>query len=144
MKVFVATAASQGARPDDEFDGCVEGELVWMLPECGRVTEFGEACSCAIGFLGIASHQLTTTVMSRDLPELNRQRFIRLLQEFHEPGCTCFARVPLPVAAHRMLALAARQPTDTVLDRWSGWVGPRFDPVTGALHPALGPASGPV
>src|SRR5512140_3393805 len=61
MKILVATAQTQGARPTD-FDFCIEGELVWIGMVCAddrRDPDRG--CGCGRSFAGMNSHRATTT-----------------------------------------------------------------------------------
>lgn len=63
MKILVATAITQGMRPND-YHYCVEGELVWMQEPCARDRDKPDGpCGCGRGFAGAASHRATTTAM---------------------------------------------------------------------------------
>ena len=74
MHVLVATAETQGDRPDDFFHA-IEGELV-MLPvlECAD-----RRCGCRWSFTGISSHRMTTTAKVVDRPDLDYQSYRDLL-----------------------------------------------------------------
>ena len=61
MKVLVATAQTQGER-DNDFNHCVEGELVWLGVLCqGDRSDPDGCCGCGRSFSGMNSHQGTTT-----------------------------------------------------------------------------------
>lgn len=61
MKVLVATASTQGARPND-YCWTVEGELVRVDEVCRTDLEDPDGgCGCGRGFAGLASHHATTT-----------------------------------------------------------------------------------
>ncbi|MGS0685607.1 DUF7715 family protein [Nakamurella sp. GG22] len=67
MKVLVATTRTQGARSND-FDFCVEGELVWIGAVCAddrRDPDGG--CGCGRAFAGMSSHRGTTTARVAEL-----------------------------------------------------------------------------
>lgn len=75
MRVVVATRESQGARTDD-FDWCLDGELVWVAEPCGRDRQGDRhSCGCGRAFAGMASHRSTTTAVVRNLPQLTRVEF---------------------------------------------------------------------
>ena len=68
MKVLVATAQTQGVRPND-FDHCVEGELVWISTVCATDQEDPDGgCGCGRSFAGMNSHRATTTARVADVP----------------------------------------------------------------------------
>jgi hypothetical protein len=80
MKVLTATARTQGQREND-FNYCVEGELVWV----GLVCATDEAnpdggCGCGRSFGGLSSHRATTTAMVRDLAEMSRRDYVDALR----------------------------------------------------------------
>ncbi|MGH8937192.1 MAG: DUF7715 family protein [Acidimicrobiia bacterium] len=76
MKVFVATARTQGRRPDD-FCWTVEGELV-RFP---GVTCNCPGCGCDRAMAGLSSSRATTTFTVRDLPDLDGGAFGQLLAD---------------------------------------------------------------
>lgn len=76
VKLFVATARSQGRRPDD-FCWTVEGELV-RFP---GVTCSCPGCGCDRAMAGLSSSRGTTTFMVRDLPDLDVGAFVELLKD---------------------------------------------------------------
>jgi hypothetical protein len=69
MRILVATGHTQGTNPND-YDYCVEGELVWVQSPCDR-----DECGCRRGFAGAASHRATTTAMVVD-SELTRDDLV--------------------------------------------------------------------
>ena len=63
MRVLVATHRSNGSSAND-YDFCVEGELVYMQGPCGRdLRDPDGPCGCGRGFSGTNSHRATTTAM---------------------------------------------------------------------------------
>lgn len=133
MRVLVATEESQGRRTDD-FDWCVEGELVWVAEPCDRdrrgdVTSYG----CGRAFAGMASHRSTTTAVVRDLPQLTRQAYEDALR-----GSLIDQGWPAEWAEDlidELIVWSEAWPVGTVLERHLDFVGRRFDPGTGALRP---------
>jgi len=66
MKILVATAQTQGDRPND-FDFCVEGELVWIGMVCAADRRDPDGgCGCGRSFAGMNSHRATTTALVAD------------------------------------------------------------------------------
>jgi hypothetical protein len=132
MKVLVATHESQGAREDD-FDGCVEGELVWVQEACGRDRSGGSDCGCGRAFAGVASHRGTTTATIRDLPGMTFPRYVQALEDsFEAQG---WPKEWAPEVAQDLLHYARTWPVETVLERNLDFIGVRFDPSTGELRP---------
>ncbi|MEZ5097979.1 MAG: hypothetical protein R2731_19025 [Nocardioides sp.] len=80
MLVLVATRKTNGALPDD-FDHCVEGELVTIDEPCDDDLRDpdGGGCGCGRSFSGLHSHRATTTaaVVERDLSEADVREAIR-------------------------------------------------------------------
>jgi hypothetical protein len=67
MKVLVATAQSQGER-DNDFNYCIEGELVWIGMVCATdQSDPDGGCGCGRSFAGMNSHQATTSVRVADV-----------------------------------------------------------------------------
>lgn len=133
MRVLVATHESQGCRTDD-FDWCLDGELVWVAEPCDRDRR-GDANSCGCGraFAGMASHRSTTTAIIREMPDLTLAAYedtLRMsLVDQGWPG----------EWAEDLLAdlirWGATWPEGTILERHLDFVGRRFDPSTGRLRP---------
>ncbi|MHA6623096.1 DUF7715 family protein [Pseudonocardia sp. DLS-67] len=68
MNVLVATARTQGDRPND-YHFCIEGELVRIDEVCAR--DRGDpdgGCGCGRGFGGLNSHRATTTARIAEVP----------------------------------------------------------------------------
>jgi hypothetical protein len=131
MKVLVATNESQGAR-DDDFSGCVEGELVWIQEPCARDRSGSGDCGCGRAFAGIASHRGTTTATIRDLPGLTLPEYIEALRaSFVDQG---WPGEWAPDAAVELLEFCGTWHTDVVLERQLDFVGLRFDPSTSELR----------
>lgn len=91
IKVLIATSETQGAREND-YNWCVEGELVWLAPVCARDREDPDGgCGCARGFAGLNSHRATTTAMVRTIEGLTHEDYVEALrssmdQQGYEPG----------------------------------------------------------
>lgn len=133
MRVLVATSESQGVRADD-FDWCLEGELVWVAEPCGRDRRGDpQSCGCGRAFAGMASHRSTTTAVVRDLPQLTRHAYeetLRMsLQDQGWPGEWAEDLVL------DLLRWAHTWDEGTVLERHLDFVGRRFDPGSGAVRP---------
>ncbi|MFF5986845.1 DUF7715 family protein [Prauserella flavalba] len=79
VKVLVATSQTQGVRASD-YHWCVDGELVWIAPICGKDWEDPDGgCGCARGFAGLNSHRATTTAMVRTLA-LDRDDYVEAIR----------------------------------------------------------------
>lgn len=131
MKVLVATHESQGAREDD-FDGCVEGELVWIQEPCALDRAGSGDCGCGRAFAGIASHRGTTTATIRDLPGLTMERYTEALRgSFADQGWP--SEWALEVAVELLEYCTPWEP-GVVLERRLDFVGRRFDPSSGELR----------
>src|SRR3979411_381741 len=87
MKVLVATAETQGLRPND-FDFCVEGELVTVGLVCApdrRDPDGG--CGCGRAFAGLNSHRATTTAKVKEI-ELSEDDYVEALRSsLTQQGC---------------------------------------------------------
>ncbi|MFJ1536385.1 hypothetical protein ACIOFV_50280 [Streptomyces mirabilis] len=68
MKLLTATSRTQGQR-DNDFNWCVEGELVIVGPiVCDRDAEDPDGgCGCGRAFAGLNSGKSTTTALVKDL-----------------------------------------------------------------------------
>lgn len=132
MKVLVATHESQGVRADD-FDGCVEGELVWIQEPCVRDRSGSGECGCGRAFAGVASHRGTTTATIRDLPGMTLGEYIEALRSsFVDQG---WPAEWAPEVALELLDCAKTWDEGVILERRLDFVGVRFDPGTGRLRP---------
>jgi hypothetical protein len=68
MRVLVATARTQGNRPND-YHFCIEGELVRINEVCARDRDDPDGgCGCGRGFGGLNSHRATTTARIAEVP----------------------------------------------------------------------------
>lgn len=135
MKVLVATRRSQGERELD-FHDCVDGELVWITEPCGRGLEPGHAyCSCSITFVGAASFGMTTTAMVADLELLTPPSYADALRD----ALRGLPRGALnaEATAEALAAIAADLPVGTVVERYNGWLQPRYEPGTDRLNPSI-------
>jgi len=113
-KILVATAATQGARAND-YNYCVEGELVWIQEPCDRDDRDPDgSCGCARGFAGAASHRATTTAKVVDSP-LSRAEVMLAFQTSLVDGgwpITWFRAV-----TEENIAVAADFPVGAVVER---------------------------
>ncbi len=117
MKVLTATAQTQGQREND-YNWCVEGELVWITPPCATdgVDPDGP-CGCGRGFAGLSSHRATTTARVRDL-QLSRNDMITAVAAYYESA----GYAPIPAAeleyeVDEMLDIAAAWKVGTIIER---------------------------
>jgi hypothetical protein len=79
MKVLTATAATQGYRAND-FDYCVEGELVHIGMVCAKDRSDPDGgCGCGRAFAGLNSHRATTTAMIREI-DFTRDDYVEALR----------------------------------------------------------------
>ncbi|MGN6408755.1 MAG: DUF7715 family protein [Curtobacterium sp.] len=140
MRVMVATRESQGRRADD-FDWCLDGELVWVAEPCDRDRRGDlNSCGCGRAFAGMASHRSTTTAVIREIPGLDRSGLtatLRMsLQDQGWPGAWAEELV------EDLVRWGEAWPEGTVLERNLDFVGVRFDPSTGDLLPRFTVPSG--
>ncbi|MFA1547360.1 DUF7715 family protein [Actinomadura chokoriensis] len=88
LKLLTATNAGQGLR-DNDFDWCVEGELVHIGTVCAR--DQGDpdgGCGCGRSFAGLNSHRATTTAMVRDVPGFTEDdRVLAIRSSLEQQGC---------------------------------------------------------
>ncbi|MPY77362.1 MAG: hypothetical protein GEV04_02495 [Actinophytocola sp.] len=113
-KVLVATAKTQGAR-DNDYNWCIEGELVWFPPMCRRGIEDPDGrCGCGRGFGGLNSHRATTTAMVRTLAGLSRDDYVKAIGSSMAAQGYDSARAP--VVADAMLDLVADLPDGAVTE----------------------------
>lgn len=112
IKALVATAATQGVRTDD-YNWCVEGELVWFPPTCCGLDD-AKRCGCERGFGGLSSRRATTTAMVSEL-NLTRDDYVEALRSSVADQGYC----PHGTAevADLMLALAQGFPTGAVVEK---------------------------
>ena len=124
MKVLVATAETQGARPSD-LDNCVDGELVWMIDACpaSRRNPYGPCC-CGRSFSGMSSDEYTTTAAVREIAGLTLADYTDALRAcFDAKGwCSCCTARPLDDMVRELVALAAAWPDGAVVERRVDWL----------------------
>ncbi|MGO4692444.1 DUF7715 family protein [Glaciibacter sp. 2TAF33] len=125
MKVLVATRQTQGDRVGD-FSDTIEGELVFDAGPCEQaVREQSWECICSMGFVGLASGELTTTAVVANLPVAPRE-FERLFRDSLAPEGICADCAKDMAQAARAFAL--RWPLGTVIERNRFDVRPRKRP----------------
>lgn len=115
MRLLTATGLTQGRRSND-FDWCVEGELVRFGLVCAtdRFDPDG-GCGCGRAFAGLNSHRATTTAMIRDIPGFGVADYVEAIrssldQQGWDPATA-------EDEAAELLGLASVWPTGTVLER---------------------------
>ncbi|GLZ04209.1 hypothetical protein Acsp03_16750 [Actinomadura sp. NBRC 104412] len=88
MKLLTATYVSQGYR-DNDFAGCVEGELVHIGEVCARDKENPDGdCGCGRSFAGLNSYLATTTAMVREIPGFTDDDYVLALRSsLEQQGC---------------------------------------------------------
>jgi hypothetical protein len=115
MRLLTVTARTQGWRADDSCDG-VEGELVWMPNPCGgsMLQPDAPTCNCHRIFGGVSSGGASTTalVVESDLSRREVVQVMRAGAPVNEWPTTCAGHL-----SDEMLAVAARWPAGTVLER---------------------------
>ncbi|MGH3585822.1 MAG: DUF7715 family protein [Pseudonocardia sp.] len=116
MKIMVATARTQGARPGD-YHFCIEGELVRLTEVCARdQADPDGGCGCGRAFGGLGSHRATTTVRVADLPLTMADYALALQSSEQAQGWNPCAECALAEAVD-LADLALSWPVDTVLER---------------------------
>jgi hypothetical protein len=88
MKLLTATNAGQGLR-DNDFDWCVEGELVHIGMVCARDRDDPDGgCGCGRSFAGLNSHRATTTAMVREIPGFTEaDHVLAIRSSLEQQGC---------------------------------------------------------
>lgn len=81
IKVLVATSKTQGAR-DNDYNWCIERELVWFPPICRSSKANGpdDKCGCGRGFGGLNSHRATTTAIVQKIAGLSRLDYVEAIR----------------------------------------------------------------
>ncbi len=114
MKILTATATAQGRRHND-FNYCIEGELVWIGLVCATDRRNPDGgCGCGRAFAGMSSHRATTTAMIRDVAT-DRRRYVSALRASLEAQ-----RWPAASAddlADGLMQLVGDWPVGTVVER---------------------------
>jgi hypothetical protein len=118
MRLLIATARTQGDRRTD-LAHAKDGELVWIPDLCPRaILRPGEpVCMCARSFVGVSSGAPTTTalVVETDLSRREVTAIMRSGALVNGWPATCAGHL-----TDHVLAIAARWPTGTVLERDAG------------------------
>ncbi|TDC83336.1 hypothetical protein [Actinomadura sp. 7K507] len=88
LKLLTATNSSQGFR-DNDFDWCVEGELVHIGIVCARDQDDPDGgCGCGRSFAGLNSHRATTTAMVREVPGFTVDDYVLAIRSsLEQQGC---------------------------------------------------------
>jgi len=119
MKVLVATGLTQGERADD-FNDCVEGELVWMREGCAEsIYAKDKKCRCRRALLGMSSLNDTTTALVRDIPGLTRAEYEQALRaNFDLLGwCSCCTTQSVGSFVDGLIAAAGVLPAGAIVER---------------------------
>jgi hypothetical protein len=127
MKLLTATAQGQGEREND-FHWCLEGELV--LPPilvCARDAKDPDGgCGCGRAFTGLGSQRATTTAVVRDIPGVTPAEYTAMIHtSLADRGWDVSGAEDI---ARGMIALAARLPEETVIERRLELIQPRRSP----------------
>ncbi len=114
MKLLVATAQTQGERSND-FNFCVEGELVWIGEACATDQQDPDGgCGCGRAFAGMNSHRATTTARVAEL-DIDFPHYAEALRSsLKAQGYRTGVAIPL---AGELADIAAEFPTGAVLER---------------------------
>ncbi|TMQ90388.1 hypothetical protein ETD83_35625 [Actinomadura soli] len=88
LKLLTATNSTQGFR-DNDFDWCVEGELVHIGMVCARDRDDPDGgCGCGRSFAGLNSHRATTTAMVREIPGFTDDDYVLAIRSsLEQQGC---------------------------------------------------------
>lgn len=116
MRLLTATARGQGGR-DNDFNWCIEGELV-MLPQVVCHADENDpdgGCGCGRGFGGLASHRATTTALIRELAGVSRADYVAAIRSSLEDQG--WGGDGADAIASDMLGVAAALPLDVVIER---------------------------
>jgi hypothetical protein len=115
VKVLVATARTQGER-DDDYDWCIDGELVWIQEPCGRDRRRDpDSCGCGRGFAGLASHRATTTAVVSTIEGMTRDEYVATMRMGMQDGG--WPGELAEEVADELLEFAARWDEGAVLER---------------------------
>jgi hypothetical protein len=130
MKVITATAATQGRR-DNDYNWCIEGELVvFPVVICRRDRDDPDGpCGCGRGWCGANSSRSTTTASVRDLP-LSRAEYVEAVRSCLEHDGWWPEVVDTQgvlAMARGLLMVAGSYPVGTVLEKRLDLIRPRCD-----------------
>jgi hypothetical protein len=116
MKVFVATAATQGER-DSDYHWCIEGELVRIVEVCRRDRDDPDGgCGCGRGFGGLNSNRSTTTARVVELPLMLADYALALQSSQEQDGSPVCDDCAMTEAVD-LAAQALVWPVESVLER---------------------------
>lgn len=116
MKVFVATASTQGERAND-YHHCIEGELVRFSEV--RARDRGDPdghCGCRRGFDGLNSHRPTTTARIAEVSLSLADYALAFQSSEQDEGWNPCDDCAMSLAVD-MAAMALPWPVGTVLER---------------------------
>lgn len=119
MKLLTATAtaSTQGARSND-FDFCVEGELVGIGFICATDERDPDGgCGCGRAFFGLSSHRATTTAQVRDLP-LSRDDVVEAFAAYYKSAG--YGSIPAAILQEEfdgMQGIFEDWPVNTIVER---------------------------
>jgi len=115
VKLLTATRLSQGYRNND-FDFCVEGELVHIDPPCAKDQRDPDGpCGCGRAFGGLNSHNATTTAIVRDVDGFTPADYVEALRSSLDQQGWDSSQAVHEAAA--LFCLAQYWPVGTVLER---------------------------
>lgn len=115
IKVLVATSKTQGAR-DNDYNWCIEQELVWFPPICrsSKVNGPDDSCGCGRGFGGLNSHRATTTAMVQTIEGLSRRDYVEAIRSsMDDQG---YDASPAGLIADAMLEMVREWPDGAVVE----------------------------
>ncbi|TQF65821.1 hypothetical protein FK531_20575 [Rhodococcus spelaei] len=115
MRALVATAQTQGLR-DNDFDYCVEGELVWIGLVCAKdEADPDGGCGCGRAFGGLNSHRATTTARVAEIEGFTHDDYVEALRSgLQQAGWPPNLAEEL---ARELLVIAKHWPVGTVIER---------------------------
>ena len=88
MRLVVATTRDQGRREND-FNFCVDGELVMLGMVCARdQADPDGGCGCGRAFTGLSSHKATTTAQVRDVDLTQADLMLAVQSHLEQSGWT--------------------------------------------------------
>lgn len=130
MRLLTATARAQGHR-DNDFNWCIEGELVMPPPVvCAADRDDPDGgCGCGRAFAGLSSHKATTTAIVRNLPELTRDDLVEAVRSsLDQQG---WPTDEADNIADDLVEVAAAFDTGTVVEQRLGDIAVRVQPPAG-------------
>jgi len=128
MKILRATAHTQGRRSND-FDWCVEGELVVppVVVCCLDRNDPDGGCGCGRAWAGAASHRGTTTAMVRELAFTAAEYAEAIRSSLEQDGWwpSFVSQRRLTAMIRELRSAASEYPVGTVLERRLGTISSR-------------------